>query len=200
MSEWDVLRRELIAMAEEDQRVRAELARDGSLFEGYHPRMQSLHDANAARLSAILDAHGWPGQSLVGREGAFAAWLIAQHAIGQPAFQRRVLELLKPAIPTGEVPALHAAMLEDRIRSFEGRPQLYGTQFDWDEQGRMSPLPHDDPARVEARRREIGLKPLADDLRKRRAAMAQDPERPPRDWARRQREMEEWCRKVGWRR
>ena len=36
----DALRDELVAMAEEDQRVRAELASDGSLFDGYHPRMR----------------------------------------------------------------------------------------------------------------------------------------------------------------
>jgi hypothetical protein len=29
-------------MAEEDLRVRAELAADGSLFQGYHPRMQAV--------------------------------------------------------------------------------------------------------------------------------------------------------------
>jgi hypothetical protein len=33
------LRQELLAMAEEDQRVRAELAADGSLCQGYHPVM-----------------------------------------------------------------------------------------------------------------------------------------------------------------
>ena len=199
MAGWDAIRRELIAMAEEDQRVRAELASDGSLFQGYHPRMRAVHDSNAARLSAILDAHGWPGEPQVGSEGAKAAWLIAQHAIAQPALQRRVLDSLKPAARKGDVPVLQAAMLEDRIRSFEGRPQLYGTQFDWDEAGQMSPLPIDDPAQVDARRREIGLEPLASDLRKRRAAMAAGPERPPEDWAARQRGVESWCREVGWR-
>jgi hypothetical protein len=48
------IRRELLAMAEQDIRVRSELAADGSLFKGYHPRMQAVHDANAARLAEIL--------------------------------------------------------------------------------------------------------------------------------------------------
>ena len=40
------LRSELIAMDEHDQAVRAELAADGSLFNGYHPKMTVVHDAS----------------------------------------------------------------------------------------------------------------------------------------------------------
>ncbi|HKQ59837.1 MAG TPA: DUF6624 domain-containing protein [Candidatus Polarisedimenticolaceae bacterium] len=189
---------ELVAMADEDSRVRAELARDGSLFRGYHPQMQAVHDANAARLSAILDVHGWPGRSRVGEHGAHAAWRIVQHAIAQPALQRRVLALLRAA-PPGEVVPLEIAMLEDRIRGFEGRGQLYGTQFDWDEAGQLSPLPLEDPEGVDERRAAIGLGPLAADLDRRRAELAHGREKPPRDWAKRQREMEAWLVRVGWR-
>ena len=46
----------------EDHRVRAELAADGSLFDGYHPRMRAVHEANAERLAAILSERGWPGE------------------------------------------------------------------------------------------------------------------------------------------
>jgi len=49
------LQDELLAMAEEDRRVRAELAADGSLFDGYHPKMQAVHDRNAARLTAVIE-------------------------------------------------------------------------------------------------------------------------------------------------
>jgi hypothetical protein len=197
--DWDEIRRELIAMAETDMRVRTELASDGRLFEGYHTRMRTIHDANAMRLAAILDVCGWPGQSQVGREGSEAAWLIVQHAIAQPGLQRRALAALEAAVERGESPARHAAMLEDRIRCFEGRPQRCGTQFDWDESGEMSPLPLADPARVDDLRQTVGLPPLADDLRARRKALAQGSERPPGDWKARQQEMEAWCRKVGWR-
>jgi hypothetical protein len=196
---WEAIKSELLTRAAEDRRVRAELAADGSLFQGYHPRMQAIHDANAARLLAIMDAYGWPHIGQVGPKGMEAAWLIAQHAIARPAVQRRALELLKVAVRNGNAPALHAAMLEDRIRCLEGRPQLYGTQFDWDAEGNMSPLPFDDVDLVNLRRQEIGLKPLQEDLRDRRAVLARGTERPPADWASRQHEMEQWCRRVGWR-
>lgn len=195
----DELRERLLAMAAEDERVRAELAADGSLFQGYHPRMAEVHRRNAAELVGIIAEHGWPGKGLVGEEGAHAAWLILQHAIGDPPLQRRGLELLREAEGRGEVSAWQAALLEDRVRFFEGRPQRYGTQFDWDEEGRLSPLPVEDPAGVDERRAEVGLPPLAEDVRRKRAGVAQGSETPPRDWARRQREMEAWARSVGWR-
>ncbi len=196
---WAAVRTQLLAMAENDLRLRAELEADGSLFRGYDPRMRAMHDANAARLAGIFDTLGWPGEPQVGREGAKAAWLIAQHAIAQPTLQRRALAALQAAARRGDVPALYAAMLEDRIRCFEGRPQRYGTQFDWDAEGQMSPLPVEEPDGVDARRKEVGLGPLAHEVRARQAAVTDGPDRPPADWSARQRELEAWCREVGWR-
>ena len=200
-ADWDAIRAELLEMGRGDLALLKDLARDGSLFQGYHPRMEALHQRHATRLAALIDAHGWPGRSRVGEEGAQAAWLILQHAIGNPPLMRRGLTLLRGGVSEGEVSPLEVAMLEDRIRTFEGRPQRYGTQFDWDEHGRLSPLPLEDPAGVDARRRAIGLGPLAQDLWRRRWAMARVRwrERPPADWAARQREMETWLRQVGWR-
>ncbi|MGY4768705.1 hypothetical protein ACXC9Q_17480 [Kribbella sp. CWNU-51] len=45
------LAQELLAMAAEDEAVRAELVADGSLFEGYHSRMAEVHRRNAERRS-----------------------------------------------------------------------------------------------------------------------------------------------------
>ena len=105
LGEWDAIRGELLSMAEEDLQVRSELAKDGSLFEGYHPRMRATHDANATRLQSILDSLGWPGERQVGHEAAEAAWLIVQHAIAQPNLQRRALELLRGACRVPREPA-----------------------------------------------------------------------------------------------
>ena len=186
-------------MAAEDVRVREELAADGSLFESYHPVMEEVHRRNAARLAVILDERGWPGRTLVGEDGSAAAWLVVQHAIAEPALQRRGLKLLREAAARGEAPPVHPAMLEDRIRVAEGRPQLYGTQFDWDQNGEMSPEPIEDRAAVDDRRRAVGLDPLEAQTRRMRAGVALGKERPPRDWAERRRRMDEWARSVGWR-
>lgn len=193
------LKAELLAMADEDLRVREELARDGRLFEGYHPCMRDVHERNADRFLALLQEEGWPGLTRVGEDGVQAATLIVQHAISRPALQRRALLLLQAAAEIGEVPILPVAMLEDRIRCNEGRRQIYGTQFDWDEHGRLSPLPIEDEDRVDDRRREVGLGPLAREIERMRERAAGEGAGPPGDWRTRQKEIEEWRRQVGWR-
>lgn len=189
----EALRAELIKMDDYDQAVRAELAADGSLFDGYHPRMAAVHDANAARLRAIIAAHGWPSESLVGVDGARAAHRIAQHSINHPEFMRECRRLLDEASTKGDVPRWQFAFIDDRIRMFEGLPQRYGTQ--WID-GPNGPEPYtiEDPEHVEERRAALGLPSLAE-LR----ATA------PREWTwnldtdRRRREKElEWRRAVGW--
>lgn len=195
------LRAELLAMAGEDRRVRAELAQTGELFQvGYHPRMEQVHRRHAQRLRAILSQYGWPDREMVGADGSEAGWLIAQHAIGDPELQRQVLRHLERLAERGAVPRWQAALLEDRIRFFEGRPQRYGTQFDWDETGQLSPVPAiEKPEEVDDRRRAVGLEPLAQALRRHREAAAAANERPPADLAARRRQMTAWARKVGWR-
>jgi hypothetical protein len=193
------LRTELLSMAAEDLRVREELVRDGALFDGYHPRMREVHERNAARLLAVLEECGWPARSVVGDEAAHAAWLILQHSIGNPRLQRLGFSLLEAAAAVGEASMVHVAMLEDRIRCNEGMRQRYGTQFDWDEDGLLSPLPIDDEASVDKRRSEVGLVPLAEDIRRKRRRAAEEGERLPHDWKARQRDIEQWLRSTGWR-
>ena len=195
------LRQELLTMIAQDHSVRNKLAADGSLYDGYHPAMELVHQSNATRLLAIIEQYGWPGRSLVGEDGSEAGWLIVQHSIGNPDLQRLALKLLKEAAIKGEAPLWQAAMLEDRIRMLEGRLQLYGTQFDWDEEGKMSPYPAiEDAEHADERRRAIGFGPLSEEIERRRAATALTQEKPPNDLEERERQMEEWARSVGWRR
>ena len=193
----EALRRRLIELARRDAETRERLAADGSLFEGYHPEMEAVHAANAAVLEEIVAESGWPGHDLAGEDGAEAAWLIAQHAIGLPDFQRACLARLEAAVAQGDAPAWQPAYLADRIRTFEGRPQLYGTQFDWDEAGEMSPLPMEDADGVDARREAVGLPPLAEAMRRHRESAVPEPK--PADREARRAEMEAWARRVGWR-
>jgi uncharacterized protein DUF6624 len=184
---------ELIAMAAHDRKVSDELAASGALYEGYHPRMAAVHERNALRLHEIMAQIGWPTERIVGKQAAEAAWLIAQHAIAHPQFQRSCLELLATAAREHLVPAWQPAMLGDRIRVFEGRPQLYGTQLEPDEHGNMRPHPIEDPERVDERRRAVGLEPLADVLARTK------PQPLPADRKRFERDYQEWLIAVGWR-
>lgn len=193
------LRQKLIEMVEESRRLRARLAADGSLFVGYNPELRTLHNQQAKALAGIVDAHGWPDNAMVGADGAGAAWMIVQQAIGLPNFMRACLELIEAAANAGRVPRWQMALLTDRIRWLEGRPQVYGSQFDWDEKGELNPLPIEDEAGVDARRAGAELVPLAEGIEQRRAEAASNGETAPADWAGRRKEFEDWAKAIGWR-
>jgi len=148
-------------MREEDFRVRQELMDAGELGGEYVPRMESVHIRNAARLRELIELHGWPAEDIAGQDGAEAAWIIVQHSVGEPRFQRHVLDLLRACIAQGRVPAWHAAYLEDRIAMQEGRAQRYGSQWmDDPRDGRTRPWTLAEPDRVNELRASVGLGPL----------------------------------------
>jgi hypothetical protein len=153
------LREELLAMAADDQAAR----RSTDL----HPddpasvtRALAVDATNLQRLRGIVAEHGWPGSSLVGEDGAGAAWLLAQHADADVAFQRRCLELLEAAVAEGEASRSHLAYLTDRVLVNEGRPQRFGTQFTQVGES-FEPRPIEDEERVDERRLDAGLPPLS---------------------------------------
>jgi hypothetical protein len=111
-----------------------------------------------ARLRELIAVHGWPDETIAGKDGAEAAWFIVQHAIGEPEFQREMLRLLRTCAVAKCVPLWHAAYLEDRIAMYEGRPQVYGTQWlDDPRDGRIRPWSLAEPDRVNELRARAGL-------------------------------------------
>ena len=150
----EAIARELVVMAERDQAMRRQAAADGSASGGIFDR------PHAERLREIISRIGWPTRSRVGDAAEHAAWLIAQHAAGDPAFQERCLALLLEQ-PASEVCPHHAAYLEDRINALAGRPQRYGTQL-IERDGALVPAPLADDAKVDELRHSVGLGPLAE--------------------------------------
>ncbi|MFD8423528.1 DUF6624 domain-containing protein [Streptomyces sp. NPDC059466] len=154
----DELAAELHLRAERDQAARhlAVKTRDA--------REMRLIDAdNTAWLKEVIFELGWPGIALVGERGADAAWLIAQHADLDPAFQRRALELLKAAVEAEDASPRHLAYLTDRVLVAAGGPQVYGTQYTDDGDGlnlRLQPVA--DPGGLDERRAALGLEPAAE--------------------------------------
>jgi hypothetical protein len=144
------------------------------------------------------DRAGWPGMRMVGAKGAEAAWLVAQHAISRPSFQRRCLELLRGAVRRGDVPPKHVAYLVDRIRSNERRPQVFGTQLDWDENGDSNPWEIESPETVDERRGNAGLEPIDEAVRRARVESRQEGARAPMSVTKRRAQIESWAKKIGW--
>ncbi len=188
----------IILLARADLELRQSLLRQGLLNDSYHPDMEALHKQNTLSLQAIISKIGYPTAELLGTEAADAAWLIIQHSISHPAFMRSCLALLTEVIDTGKGNALHHAYLSDRIAVFEDRPQLFGTQYDWDETGRLSPKCMDDLTKVNQRRTSIGLPSVEENTELIRQRAVQENESPPRDQEKKQESYEHWRKKVGW--
>ncbi|MGI9597160.1 MAG: DUF6624 domain-containing protein [Acidimicrobiales bacterium] len=190
---------ELERLAAEDLTVRQRLADTGELFQGYNAEMRAVHRRNGDRLAVILaDVGCWPGYRLVGEGGSEAAFLIAQHDIANPTLIRRCRDLYAVAVDRADADPVRLAHLEDRIRYLEGRPQRYGTHIGWNDEGELGPWPPvDEPERIDERREELGLQPLAAAMA---AAAADRPSRRPVDEVLDEhRQADDFAREAGWR-
>lgn len=183
------LRDELLRRAEKDQEVRMRLvqwmrkqgtpqtggplAADPNLIA----ELRQVDTENRTWLKGMIAEAGWPGRSLVGAEGARAAWLLVQHADDDVEFQAKCLKLMQAA-PAGEVAPSDLALLTDRVMIKQSGKQRYGTQVQL-VNGQWQVLPLTEPERVEELRREAGLPPLTEYLETvKRMYQGQPPQQP----------------------
>lgn len=196
--DFNKISKKIIELKKKDDKLRAELIRTGTLSNGYHKEMQVLHNNNAKELNLIIDKIGFPTSDKVGEEASKAAWLIIQHSIGQPDFMRKSAKLLEIAVDEKKADPKDLAYLSDRIAVFEGKPQRYGTQFDWDENGEMKPNQFDNLAKVNQRRKALGLNTLEEQIEIMQDRIKNENQHPPKDLEERKREYERWRKSVGW--
>ncbi len=124
-----------------------------------------------------------------------------QHSIGQPDFMRKCVDLLQNAVNENKADPKNLAYLTDRIAVFEGKPQLFATQFDWidwNENGELSPHTFDDLAKVNQRRKSIGLNTLEEQTTNIRTQAEKEYQTPPVDFEKRKMEITQWKKAVGW--
>jgi hypothetical protein len=188
----------IINLKRNDLQLREELIKNGKLFNGYDKAMEELHNRNAKELNDIIDKIGYPTIDKVGKEACEAAWLVIQHSIGQPHFMKKCVRLLENAVSENKADPKNLAYLIDRIAVLEGKMQLYGTQFDWNENGELSPNQIDDLAKVNQRRKSIGLNTLEEQTVIIRRQAENENQSPPTDLKKRKKEYDEWRRKTGW--
>lgn len=162
------LKRELAEIMEADQGLRRQIAPTREKYGLKSPQMDSLWrqmqraDArNLPRVTAMIDKYGWPGNSLVGRSGSLTAFLVIQHS--NLATMQKYLPLMRQAAAKGELAKQNLALVEDRVLTFQDKPQLYGSQYHYNETtGQPEFFPIADEAHVDERRASMGLEPLAD--------------------------------------
>lgn len=187
----------IIQLKDADLALRDELIQKGQLSNGYDTDMEQLHIKNAEQLDEIINLIGYPTIEKVGQKASEAAWLIIQHAISKPDFMKKCVQLLQHTDHNDTV-KLNLAYLTDRIAVFDERQQLYGTQFDWDEDGELSPQAFDDLNKVNERRKALGLPTLEEQTQMIRQRAKEENQSPPTDLEKRKEEIRAWKKKVGW--
>ncbi len=188
----------IIELKNADLQLRDKLIQSGQLGKGYNEDMEKLHNRNANTLNGIIDTIGYPTIDIVGEEASEAAWLIIQHSIGQPGFMKKCAKLLENAVNENKTNPKNLAYLTDRIAVYEGKPQRYGTSFDWDENGELSPNPFDDLTKVNQRRKSIGLNSMEEQIQIMRKQVERENQLPPKDIEERNQKYNEWRKTVGW--
>lgn len=158
----DALRMELEAMLDLDQRGRGKMAKATEAERAQlWSEQRAIDEANQKRLDEIVAQVGWPAIGEFGKKAARAAFLIVQHAPKE--MMKRYYDRLKQAADAGEMEKQSFALIEDRLRMYEGRPQLYGSQvrsFGGSQGFEFWQI--EDEANVDQRRAAMGLMPLAE--------------------------------------
>jgi hypothetical protein len=154
------LRRELLQMHKDDQAVRAFQMEGRNPTETEARAMRARDEATTKRLSEILDRHGFPGVKMVGIGGtrAFITMLVHSPSV---ELMKRALPHVERAARRKEIPPDDFAMLADDVLANEGKLQLYGTNFRF-VGDKIAIQPTQDPARLDERRRRLGLPPIAE--------------------------------------
>ena len=154
------LRRDLLEMLKGDQAVRAFASEGRQPTEAEVRAMNERDAADTKRLSEILERHGFPGVKMVGISATRAFITMLVHS-PSPELMKRALPHVERAARRKEIPPDDFAMLADDVLAGEGKPQLYGTNFRY-VGDKLALSPTQAPARLDERRRKLGLPPVAE--------------------------------------
>jgi hypothetical protein len=154
------LLKELKARVEKDQAARKRWLADQGSTE-LADAVDTIDTENVTWLRNLVSTRGFPTAAEVGKEGVHLAWVLLQHADRDPKLQSDLLPILEQRFAAGELPANDLARITDRVMLASGKPQRYGTQFDWFS-GDFSLPELTKLAEIDAARAQLGLMPLVD--------------------------------------
>lgn len=197
-NKYKTVSEEIINMMKADLNLREKLIQSGRINDNYNTEMEALHLQNADALKKIIEETGYPTKEKFGEEAGNAAWMIIQHSISKPEFMKYCCAELEKLVKQKKGNPIELAFLQDRIAVLEGKKQLYGTQFDWDENGNLSPNAYDDLNKVNERRKNLGMNTLEEQIEKMRIQAKKENNLPPVDYHKRMLEMKKWKKSVGW--
>lgn len=126
---------------------------------------QKIAKDNYSNLQELLEEYGWPKYSTVGELAADAPLLVINHHESN-SVRKNYLSEIKQACLDGEGSCIEYAKIQDRVLVDDNKPQIYGMQFQYNEERKLEPFPIVDPEYVDKRRKEIGLESLREYLKR----------------------------------
>jgi len=134
------LRKQIIAMGIEDQKIRYSKIQtsDPAQLNELQQKINELDFKNLSTAKEILKKHGWLKMSQIGKDGAHNFWLIVQHSDQDILFQKTALHEMEKLKGTKELDMENYAFLYDRVQCNLNYKQLYGTQVNWTQNGEAS--------------------------------------------------------------
>ena len=155
----------LCDIGRKDQEVRADWAKvaTGNLTQEetieYALKMQEIDSTNLAAVSRILDTYGWPSGLSHGANKAI--FLVIDHS--DLKTMNKYIGLFRDAVEKGYLSKNDLVTMEDRMLLNAGKPQKYGTQaYSLVEDGKtvIYIWPVEDPDKLDALRKSVGLMPI----------------------------------------
>jgi hypothetical protein len=118
-----------------------------------------LNKANIERLEKIVSEKGWPKLSAVGRKASLAAFFVIQHSTVEK--QKLYVPMIEQLCKIGEADWESFALMTDRIRVYEKKQQVYGSQMIYNnEKKQFQPYPIEDEKNLDKRRAAAGIMPM----------------------------------------
>lgn len=124
-------------------------------------RMATVDRENTRRLIELIRDIGWLSKERFDAETQLGAFLIVQHS-GNLRLMRTVLPLVEEEAKRDPKLGQYYALLYDRVQLNLGKKQRYGTQAQTHADGSVCIGRLENPLRIDAWRREMGLEPLGD--------------------------------------
>ncbi len=116
-------------------------------------------------LKKIYNKIGYPTVDRVGKESSSKFFTLVQHSDSDVKFQEKMLTELTKELEKGNVSGKGFAYLTDRVKIAQKKPQVYGTQLEYNTNiGQAFPKNLIDSLNVNKRRKKLGLEPIEEYL------------------------------------
>lgn len=146
------------------KRLEKEYGSNSKEVKKHLENIKKLQKKNQIVVEKILNKYGWLSKREIGHKAYQAIWLVIQHTDEKDII--KYYNEVEKAFKEGIISKVDYAMFYDRFLLVQGKKQIYGTQFIYDENIKKYVLDKvEDFPNLDKRRKDIGLPPVEEDLK-----------------------------------